>query len=95
MKNGLIVCRCEEVTQADIENAIEEGFESHDAIKKRTRAGMGLCQGRICSRLVTMIVSKKTGKSWGKMIPSRFRPPIRPLKIELFCNEKMKQGCKR
>ena len=47
-KFGHIVCRCEQVTEAEIEAAIQRGADSIDAVKHLTRAGMGRCQGGFC-----------------------------------------------
>ena len=48
---GTLVCRCEEVTEAEIRAAIRRpvGARTIDAVKRRTRAGMGRCQGGFCS----------------------------------------------
>lgn len=45
-----IICRCEQVTQAQIADAFSRGIPIHtvDAIKRRTRASMGFCQGEFC-----------------------------------------------
>lgn len=47
---GRIVCRCESVTEAEIVDAITRplGASDMDGIKRRTRAGMGRCQGGFC-----------------------------------------------
>ncbi|MGQ9595626.1 MAG: (2Fe-2S)-binding protein, partial [Anaerolineae bacterium] len=42
----IIICRCEEVTKGEILEAIRDGCDSVIWIKRKTRAGMGLCQGR-------------------------------------------------
>ena len=42
---------------------------------------MGLCQGKTCKRLVSRIVADFTGCGIGEVIPSSFRPPVRPIKI--------------
>ena len=47
-KYGHIVCRCEQVTEAEISEAIQRGADSMDAVKHLTRAGMGRCQGGFC-----------------------------------------------
>ncbi|MFM7463679.1 MAG: (2Fe-2S)-binding protein, partial [Actinomycetota bacterium] len=52
-----IVCRCEEVTAGEIrESAHQLGADSARTAKLFTRAGMGLCQGRICQRNVKEII---------------------------------------
>jgi len=47
-KFGHIVCRCEQVSEAEILEAIGRGADSLDAVKHLTRAGMGRCQGGFC-----------------------------------------------
>ena len=51
MENDIIICRCQEVTRQEILDAIEQGATTVDGVKRRTRAGMGLCQGKTCERL--------------------------------------------
>lgn len=60
---GHIVCRCETVTEAEIVDAIRRpvGARSLDAVKRRTRAGMGRCQGGFCSPKVVEILAKELG----------------------------------
>jgi len=55
---GRIVCRCEVVTEAEIRDAIRRpvGARSIDGVKRRTRAGMGRCQGGFCSPRVLEIL---------------------------------------
>jgi thioredoxin reductase len=51
-----VVCRCEEVTRGDIEGAVvERGVTDGRALKLTSRAGLGLCQGRVCSRTVAAL----------------------------------------
>ncbi|MCL2610943.1 MAG: FAD-dependent oxidoreductase [Defluviitaleaceae bacterium] len=60
-KYGKIVCRCETVTEADIINSIRRplGATTVDGVKRRTRAGMGRCQGGFCITKVMEILSKE------------------------------------
>ncbi len=60
---GNIGCRCEVVTEAEIIAAIRRpvGARSIDAVKRRTRAGMGRCQGGFCSPRVAAILAAETG----------------------------------
>ncbi len=82
------VCRCEEVTKEEIEEAIKNGATSLNEIKRWTRAGMGLCQGKICSKNVTRILSKKTGQTPDSLEPSTHRKPVRPVRIEALSIKK-------
>ncbi|EDR24144.1 glycerol-3-phosphate dehydrogenase, putative [Entamoeba dispar SAW760] len=54
-----IVCVCEKVTEGDVNAAIDEGARTVDAVKLRTRAGMGRCQGSYCTPRVMEILSKR------------------------------------
>ncbi len=56
---GEIICRCETVTAGEIAGAIHGtiGARTLDSVKRRTRAGMGRCQGGFCSHRVTKIIA--------------------------------------
>lgn len=56
-----IVCRCEEVTEAEVVMAIHSplGACTVDGVKRRTRAGMGRCQGGFCLPWVTKIIGRE------------------------------------
>ena len=59
-----IVCRCEQVTEATIRDAMNRGIpvETLDAVKRRTRAGMGFCQGQFCKPRVLEVMEDEMGK---------------------------------
>jgi NAD(P)H-nitrite reductase large subunit len=79
---GLLICRCEEVALGEIEAAIDEGARTLDEVKRRTRAGMGLCQGKTCRRLVERILAENTGQKPADIQPSTYRPPVRPVELQ-------------
>ena len=58
---GRIVCRCEKVSAAEIIDSIRRpaGARNLDGVKRRTRAGMGRCQGGFCTPRVMEILSKE------------------------------------
>lgn len=58
---GRIVCRCELVTEAEIRSSIRcpVGAKTIDGVKRRTRAGMGRCQGGFCTTRVAQILSEE------------------------------------
>lgn len=60
---GRIICRCESVTEGEILDAIHNplGATTIDGIKRRTRAGMGRCQGGFCMPKVAEILSRELG----------------------------------
>jgi len=58
-KWGNIVCTCEMVSEAEIVEAIKRGAQTVDAIKRRTRAGMGTCQGSYCTIKIAEILARE------------------------------------
>lgn len=58
---GRIICRCETITEGEIVEAIRRGARSLDGVKRRTRAGMGRCQGGFCGPRVMEILSRELG----------------------------------
>jgi len=58
---GRIVCRCENVSEAEIVEAIRHGHTTLDGVKFYTRAGMGRCQGGFCSGRIIEIIHRETG----------------------------------
>jgi glycerol-3-phosphate dehydrogenase len=60
---GKIVCRCEHITEGEILDAIHSSLPALtlDAIKRRTRAGMGRCQGGFCGPRVAKILARELG----------------------------------
>ncbi len=83
-----IVCRCEEVTKEEIMEAMRAGADSLDAIKKRTRAGMGFCQGRTCKRLIARMLSAYYQMPVDRFLPGSIRIPVTPLSLGLIAATK-------
>lgn len=62
-KYGHIVCRCEEISEGEILDAIHSIIRPNtlDGIKRRVRAGMGRCQGGFCQPNVATLFAKENG----------------------------------
>ena len=60
---GRIVCRCEEISEGEIRDALRSSLpvRTLDGIKRRTRSGMGRCQGGFCTPRVMEIFREETG----------------------------------
>ena len=80
MSETVYICRCEEVTREEIEQAIRDGATTLAGIKKRTHAGMGLCQGRTCRKLIAGMLS--AGRDPAAVLPPTFRPPVRAVRVD-------------
>ena len=66
---GRIVCRCETITEGEILDAIHApaGARDVDGVKRRTRAGMGRCQGGFCGSKVVEILARELGVSMNEI----------------------------
>jgi glycerol-3-phosphate dehydrogenase len=62
-----IVCRCENVSEAEIIQAIKLGHTTLDGIKYFTRAQMGRCQGGFCTYKIIKTIMRETGLSWNEI----------------------------
>jgi glycerol-3-phosphate dehydrogenase len=60
-KYGHVLCRCEQVTEAEILQSIRRGAHTMDAVKHLTRAGMGRCQGGFCTPFVLKQLANELG----------------------------------
>ncbi len=60
-KYGRVICRCEMITEGEIIDAVNAPIPATtvDAVKRRSRAGMGRCQGGFCGPRVVEIISKE------------------------------------
>lgn len=76
-----IVCRCEDVSRADVEAAIAAGARDVNQLKHFTRCGMGPCQGRMCGDVAGALLAAHVG---GRDAAGcwTMRPPLRPIPLE-------------
>ena len=86
-EDDVIICRCEEVTEKDILRAIKMGARDLDGIKRITRAGMGLCQGKSCSVLIRNILNSELKINKEDLPEVTTRPPIRLIPSEAFLDD--------
>jgi NAD(P)H-nitrite reductase large subunit len=77
-----LTCRCEEILDIEVIAAIVAGARTVDDVKRRTRAGMGACQGVYCMPTIAAIVSQATETAIDRLAPMTARPPVRPVPLE-------------
>ena len=90
-KKKAIVCRCEDITEEDVINAIKQGYTDIEELRKKLRIGMGPCQGRVCIQIVRKILKKYTKKDISNIPLPKSRPPIVPITLGSLaddCDEK-------
>lgn len=71
------ICRCEEIRAGAVRQAIAEGANTINDVKRRTRAGMGVCQGIFCTRTMAAMIHATSGEPLEKLVPMTARPPAR------------------
>jgi hypothetical protein len=81
-----IVCRCEELTRAELERAIDASADVN-VVKALTRVGMGLCQGRNCSRQLAALVAARHGLRLADVPLWTPRSPVRPVPLGAVADE--------
>jgi len=77
----LIICRCEEVSLADLEETAKKYNCSARELKLRTRAGMGFCGGRTCRPAVDKVLTHVTNEDPTDALPLKVAPPVRPISL--------------
>jgi NADPH-dependent 2,4-dienoyl-CoA reductase/sulfur reductase-like enzyme len=77
-----IVCRCEEVTLAEVQKGLAAGGTTYATLKVMTRVGMGPCQGQMCWPALARQVAQATRTSLEDVGPLHARPPLFPVSIE-------------
>jgi sarcosine oxidase subunit alpha len=70
------VCLCEDVTCGDIEQAVKEGFDEMELLKRYTTSSMGPCQGRMCLMPLAACCADETGRTLAQTGSTTSRPPI-------------------
>jgi bacterioferritin-associated ferredoxin len=86
--SSVTVCRCEEISEAEVRRVIRMGHHSLEAVKRVLRTGMGHCQGRGCLKLVARLIQEETGiPAAGQKLPFP-RPPLKPLPLGLLGSHK-------
>ena len=90
LPDDVLVCRCEEVTAGDVRAACRDlGVDDARGAKLMTRAGMGLCQGRMCARTVRDLVAAASGRdvSDDDVLRGAERLPVLPVPLSVLADE--------
>ena len=69
-----------------LETLLEDGPANQDQIKRLTRAGMGVCQGRRCRDQVAMLLALQAGKPFGTIPLASHRAPVRPIPLKIIAD---------
>ncbi len=75
------VCLCEDVTAKDLAQAVAEGFDHIETLKRYTTVTMGPCQGKMCHRLSVDLCASLTGRTLDETGATTARPPAQPVPL--------------
>ncbi|MFW6075367.1 MAG: FAD-dependent oxidoreductase [Chloroflexota bacterium] len=84
--DDVLVDREEQVTAGEIRQAISEGTVTLNDVKRRTRAGMGISQGRDTEYVIARMINAQAGVPLESLLPMTARPPARPISIEALAS---------
>jgi bacterioferritin-associated ferredoxin len=74
----VFVCRCEDVTRTELDEAIARGHTDIESLKRYTGFGTGWCQGKSCVSLCARLLVERGGDA---TLPITPRPPLHPLPL--------------
>ena len=83
----VIVCRCRDIAEREIRQAINEGFDTMELLKRKTKAGTGTCGGRTCLPHVRRILVEETDKVPEEIDLTRTRSPVIPVPVRFTAGE--------
>jgi sarcosine oxidase subunit beta len=92
MSRKVILCRCEDVTLADVRHAVALGYTDIEEVKRYTGFGTGPCQGKECLRAVVVAAAEAAGHEAGNdagqrapaLAPFTSRPPLVPTELAVL-----------
>lgn len=81
------VCLCEDVSTKDIKNALHEGFDHIQTLKRYTTVTMGPCQGKMCHHTSVELCAAMTGQTIAATGTTTTRPPAAPVSFGLLAGQ--------
>lgn len=87
MAGKIVLCRCEDMTLADLEHSVSRGYRDIEEVKRYTGFGTGPCQGKECLAVVALQLARITRQSPSAIPPFTSRPPLAPTPLKLLAND--------
>lgn len=87
MAAKIVLCRCEDMTLADLEHSVACGYADLEEVKRYTGFGTGPCQGKECLALVATELARVTGQPPQAIAPFTSRPPLCPTPLRLLAKD--------
>ena len=90
MSRKVILCRCEDVTLADVQHAVTLGYADVEEVKRYTGFGTGPCQGKECLRGVVAAIAEAAKRAPDTLAPFTSRPPLVPTELAILAGKRTK-----
>jgi sarcosine oxidase subunit beta len=87
MAGKIVLCRCEDMTLADLEHTVSRGYKDIEEVKRYTGFGTGPCQGKECLAVVATELSKLTKQPPSTIPPFTSRPPLAPTPLKILARD--------
>lgn len=86
MSDEATLCRCESISRGEFQRQLQQNphVVSADAAKLLTRAGMGMCQGRLCGDNVTRTIARQRGLTVAEVGTFQAQAPVKPIQLEVL-----------
>ena len=84
MSRKVILCRCEDVTLADVQHAVKLGYTDVEEVKRYTGFGTGPCQGKECLRGIVVAIAEAARLAPAALAPFTSRPPLVPTELAVL-----------
>src|SRR5207249_6518519 len=78
------VRRCDYVAKTDLEQAVAEGFDNIETLKRYSTAGMGACQGKVCTSAFREVCARLTSRDLTEVSAPTTRPPCVPVELAVL-----------
>jgi NAD(P)H-nitrite reductase large subunit len=88
VNNSPIICRCEDITLDEIEEAYKNGFTDIESLRRFLKIGVGPCQGKTCIPLLQKILANL--KKSKEIENITLRPPENPIPLGCLINKENK-----
>ncbi|MGE0871905.1 MAG: (2Fe-2S)-binding protein [Kofleriaceae bacterium] len=92
MAGKIVLCRCEDVTLADLEHCVSRGYRDIEEVKRYTGFGTGPCQGKECLAGIALQLAALTDQPAAAIPPFTSRPPLAPTPLRLLARDPAAHG---
>jgi sarcosine oxidase subunit alpha len=94
-KGKRFICFCEDVTDKDLAQAVAEGFDNIETLKRYSTVNMGPCQGKMCGLNAVEACARLTGQDINTVGVTTSRPPLVPVDLCVLAADRLHHPVRR